>query len=88
MYRFAAGPVPVQKCLRHSLTHRPLLTNSIKTALVVGTILTLINQGNVVLSGEFPPALYWKIPLTYVVPFVVATYGALGASSPPQPPAE
>ena len=47
------------------------------TALVVGTILTTINQGNVLLSGELPAELVWKVPLTYCVPFCVATWGAL-----------
>ena len=26
---------------------------------------------------HFDPDLWWKIPLTYCVPFCVATYGAL-----------
>jgi len=47
------------------------------TAVVVGTALTAINQGNIILNGHFPAALYWKITLTYSVPFCVATWGAL-----------
>ncbi len=47
------------------------------TAAVVGTALTAINQGNLLIAGSFPAALYWKIPLTYCVPFCVATWGAL-----------
>jgi hypothetical protein len=47
-------------------------------ALVVGTLLTAINQGDVLLALRWPPALFWKLPLTYAVPFVVATLGALG----------
>jgi hypothetical protein len=48
------------------------------TALVVGTILTFINQGNVLISGHPPGELFWKIPLTYCVPISVATtWGAL-----------
>jgi hypothetical protein len=54
-----------------------LLRRSLLTALVVGTILTAINQGNVILDARFPASLYWKIPLTYSVPFCVATWGAL-----------
>jgi hypothetical protein len=26
---------------------------------------------------DFPPSLYWKIPLTYAVPFRVASWGTL-----------
>jgi hypothetical protein len=46
----------------------------------VGTILVAINQGTVLAAGEFPAALLWKIPLTYLVPFCVASWGALGAA--------
>jgi len=54
-----------------------LLRRSLLTALVVGTVLTAINQGNIIVDGQFPAGLYWKIPLTYSVPFLVATWGAL-----------
>jgi hypothetical protein len=64
-------------CARHALTHAAMLRRSVLTALVVGTILVAINQGNVLLDGRFPAALWWKIPLTYSVPFCVATWGAL-----------
>jgi len=43
----------------------------------VGTLLTAINQGNIIVQGHFPIILAWKIPLTYCVPFCVATTGAL-----------
>ncbi len=45
------------------------------TACVVGTILTLINHGDVILSGELPPLM--KIFLTYCVPFCVTTWGSV-----------
>jgi hypothetical protein len=47
-------------------------------ALVVGTVLTAINQGDVLLAGTWSSSLLWKIPLTYAMPFIVATLGALG----------
>ncbi len=54
---------------------RDTLLRSIKTALVVGTILAFINHGQQFLSGNF--SLSWIIPMlvTYFVPFSVATYG-------------
>lgn len=66
------------KCLRCALLHPTLLLTSAKVALVVGTFLVLLNQGDK-LIGSTPPSadLWWKIPLTYCVPFCVATYGAL-----------
>ena len=73
----SSGPDPTLKCLACSLLHRPMLKRSSVAALVVGTILTLLNQGDLLLSAQWSGALYWKIPLTYCVPFLVATYGAL-----------
>src|SRR5450759_532250 len=56
-------------------TERDTLMRSIKTALVVGTILALINHWMDILSGQFSPR--WIVPMliTYLVPFMVATYG-------------
>jgi hypothetical protein len=67
----------IDRCWRCTLRHPPLLRRSMLTAVVVGTILTAINQGTTLVAGDFPAALYWKIPLTYCVPFLVATWGAL-----------
>ena len=44
------------------------------TALVVGTVLTLINHGDVLFAGNNPPLL--KVLLTYCVPFCVTTWGS------------
>jgi hypothetical protein len=53
------------------------------TALVVGTILVLINQGGVLMAGQLPASLLWQVPLTYCVPFCVATWGVLSNSRRP-----
>ena len=45
--------------------------------LIVGTILTAINQGDFILAGEMPDLV--KAGLTYMVPYCVATYGAVTA---------
>ena len=65
-------------CLRCTLRNRRMLRRSLLTALVVGAILTLINQGPLLFDGRVPIALAWKIPLTFCVPFLVASWGALG----------
>ena len=44
-------------------------------ALVVGTVLNLINQGDVLLGAT--PINWLKIILTYIVPYAVCTYGAV-----------
>ncbi|MDJ0950322.1 MAG: nitrate/nitrite transporter NrtS [Alphaproteobacteria bacterium] len=46
-------------------------------ALVVGTLLNLINQGDALVAGA--PLDWFKIGLTYMVPYCVATYGAVTA---------
>jgi hypothetical protein len=44
-------------------------------ALIVGTILNLINQGDAIFGAM---TINWtKIVLTYVVPYAVSTYGAV-----------
>jgi hypothetical protein len=45
------------------------------TALVVGSILTMINHGDIILAGEAPP--FFKVALTYCVPYCVTTWGAI-----------
>ena len=45
------------------------------TALVVGTILNIINHGDVLLAGGAFPTV--KILLTYCVPYCVTTWGAI-----------
>ena len=57
--------------------HVPMLRRSLIVAMVVGTILTLLNQGDTILAGNWENALYWKVPATFCVPFCVATVGAL-----------
>lgn len=67
----------IVKCFACSLLHRPMLKRSAMAALFVGTVLTLLNQGDLLLAGQWNGSFYWKIPLTFCVPFIVATYGAL-----------
>lgn len=45
------------------------------TALVVGSVLTTINHGDVLLAGATPPL--WKVLPTYCVPYCVTTWGAI-----------
>ena len=64
-----------------------MLRRSGLIALTVGTVLTAINQGDVLLAGHWPPpALFGKLPMTYAVPFIVATLGALGTGKVPNRP--
>ena len=67
----------ITKCFPCALQHRPMLRRSLTAAVIVGTVLTILNQGDILILGKWNSALYWKIPLTYCVPMMVATYGAL-----------
>ena len=50
-----------------------------KVALIVGTILVAINQGDVIVAGAITTEHWFKIVLTYCVPYCVSTYSAVGA---------
>ena len=58
---------------------RDIVLRGLKTGLIVGTILVAINQGDMILSGQLDASAAWKIPLTYLVPYCVATYGSVAA---------
>ena len=59
-----------QCCVARGVPRRSLMA-----AIVVGTILNLINQGDALFAGR---AIDWlKVMLTYIVPYCVATYGAV-----------
>jgi hypothetical protein len=46
-------------------------------ALIVGTTLNLINQGEAIFGGA--PVNWGKLAMTYTVPFLVSAHGALSA---------
>lgn len=55
---------------------------SFYVALVVGTVLNLINQGDALLAQT---SINWfKIVLTYLVPYGVCTYGAVSTQLMPR----
>jgi len=56
-----------------------MLGRSLRVALVVGVVLTVINHGDTLLLRPWSMALLWKVPLTFLVPFCVATWGALSS---------
>ena len=52
---------------------------ALKVALLVGSILAVINHGDVVLSGAATAMVWIKIVLTFVVPYCVATFASVQA---------
>jgi hypothetical protein len=66
--------------------HLPFLRRAARVSILVGTCLVALNQGDVLLAmlahGATPaPALAWKIPLTYLVPFLVSWHASAAATS-------
>lgn len=48
-----------------------------RVALVVGTILTVVNQGSVIVGGDATVATWLRVGVNYVVPFIVSSIGYL-----------
>ena len=82
-FQFQTPSGVVRKCRRCAVWHVPMLSRSALIALIVGTVLTAINQGDLLFGGNVTVTLLWKVPLTYAVPFAVATLGAMGAAKVP-----
>jgi hypothetical protein len=55
---------------------RPTVAGGLKVAAVVGTVLNLINQGDVLLALRLDDVVWWKVGLTYLVPFCVSVFSA------------
>ena len=54
---------------------RHIVINACRIALVVGTALNLINQGDAILAGH---GIAWgHVVMNYLVPYCVATYSAV-----------
>jgi hypothetical protein len=61
-----------------ALASRPdIVARSLRVALIVGTLLALINHGNRILAMDLDPAALLKILLTYLVPYGVSTWASV-----------
>lgn len=58
------------------------LRRTIRIALVVGVVLTAINQGTVIADGHATTATWLRCALNFVVPFLVSNAGLLSARRP------
>ena len=56
---------------------RMVVIQAIKVAIIVGTILALINHGEKVLSLSLSSQDWFKVILTYLVPYSVSTWSAV-----------
>jgi hypothetical protein len=64
-------------CLRPGIFYPRVLRQALQVATVVGTVLFIINQLDVVIAGRVTPLVVARILLTYLVPYSVSTYSAL-----------
>ena len=76
-YRLPGGE---RRCIRCIWRHRLIVRRALVTALLVGSVLTLINQGDRLLAGDVSAPLLLKVALTYCVPYCVSISGAIGMS--------
>lgn len=58
------------------------LRRTIRIALVVGVVLTLINQGSVIADGHATTATWVRCLLNFAVPFLVSNAGLLSGRRP------
>ena len=58
---------------------KAIVVRGLKFSLVVGTILVLINQYELILTGQISTETWIKIGLTYMVPYVVSTLSSVQA---------
>jgi hypothetical protein len=68
----------VREALAFCLQRRNL-SRTIPIALVVGVVLTLINQGSVIADGHATVATWARCALNFIVPFLVSNAGLLSA---------
>jgi hypothetical protein len=59
---------------------RATLRKTIRIALVVGTILSLINQAGVIFGGDATVVTWIRVGANYLVPFCVSSAGFLSAT--------
>jgi len=58
---------------------KAVVTMALKVAMVVGSILALINHGDTIINMTFTPKNLTQILLTYLVPYCVSTWSAVKA---------
>ena len=60
-----------------TIFEKDIVISSLKVALVVGVILNVINQGDILYSLQFDKINWWKLLLTFAVPYLVSTYASV-----------
>lgn len=56
------------------------MRRTITVALIVGTLLTVVNQADRIASGDIDAALILRIAANYLIPWCVSSVGYISAS--------
>lgn len=75
---------PMSDALRYCM-QRQHLRRTLVIALVVGTVLTAVNQLDVILRGDATSSILFKVAANFLVPFVVSNLGLLSGRPGPEP---
>jgi hypothetical protein len=59
---------------------RRLMCRTLVIALVVGTILSIVNQAHIIAAGDADAATWARVAANYLTPFIVSSIGALSAT--------
>ena len=70
------SPTPWQDKLSQA-SSRPVVRKALIAAAVVGSLLILLNQGDLIFSGQFSGNLFLKMLITPIIPFCVTLLGAV-----------
>lgn len=62
------------------------LRTAAPVAIIVGTVLSLVNQLHVIIDGDVTWATWIRIAINYTVPYIVASIGFLSACRAPREP--
>lgn len=55
---------------------RDVVKRSAVISVIVGSTLVAINQGDALLASTLPKSLFWKVPLTFLVPYCVSSFAS------------
>lgn len=72
-----AGRSPGVRGVGEVVLYPPYLRRTLTIALVVGLIISLVNQGDVILAGNASAETWLKTGLNFLIPFVVSNLGLL-----------
>jgi type IV secretory pathway TrbF-like protein len=68
------GQHPIHQCL-----HPRIVNRALGVALVVGTVLNLINHYDLILGAVLSSSTVIQMALTYLVPYIVSTHGQVSS---------